>query len=74
MSQVHSSTLCEACLHLPQGLATIEPHADLRLLGQHPPGRDGSHETQYRCQRCETHWLLRTSRWGVLEGFRLKPL
>ncbi|MGE8546876.1 hypothetical protein [Alcaligenes sp. WGS1538] len=74
MPQVQSSTLCEACLQLPQGLATAEPHADLRLLGLHPPARDGSHETQYRCQRCQTHWLLRTNRWGVPEGFRLKPL
>lgn len=74
MASVYGSPLCPACLALPQGVSTSQAHADLRLLGQHPPSPDGAHETQYRCQTCQTHWLLRTNRWGVPEGFRLKPV
>lgn len=39
-----------------------------------PPSAGGAHETQYRCLSCQTHWLLRTNRWGVPERFRLKPI
>ncbi|NYT64001.1 hypothetical protein H0A66_16920 [Alcaligenaceae bacterium] len=66
--------ICPSCHRLPLGTGGTLPHFDMQLQDQqHPASLDGAFEKQYLCKTCHTVWLKRIDKWGIDNGFRLKP-